>query len=51
LSFVPLSERGDFPLPVDPAQLDLPAGSEAEEQDHGRIFVRQLLNALAGASR
>src|SRR5215470_18366851 len=32
---------GDLPPAVDPAQLDLPAGHEAEEQDQGRVLGRQ----------
>ncbi len=32
---------GDFAPTVDPAQLDLPACHEAEEQDQGRVFGRE----------
>src|SRR5205085_11759517 len=33
--------RGDLPPPVDPAQLDLPAYHEAEEQDQRGVLARQ----------
>src|SRR5260370_35302733 len=33
--------RGDLPPAVDPAQLDLPARHEAEEQDDGGVFTRE----------
>jgi len=33
--------RGDLPPAVDPAQLDLPAGHEAKEQDQCRVLGRQ----------
>jgi len=31
---------GDLPPPIDPAQLDLPTGHEAEEQDQCRVLGR-----------
>jgi hypothetical protein len=33
---------GDLPPAIDPAQLDLFAGHEAQEQDEGRVFARSL---------
>jgi hypothetical protein len=38
---MPTDHGGDLPPPVDPAQLDLPARHEAEEQDQCRVFGRQ----------
>src|SRR5882672_11390218 len=43
--------RGDFPPAVDPAQLDLPAGHETEEQDQGRIFTRERALRLHAAAK
>jgi hypothetical protein len=36
-----VEHRGDFPLAVDPAQLDLPTHHEAEEQGQRRAFAGQ----------
>src|SRR5258708_7396755 len=38
---VPAYHRGDLPPAVDPAQLDLPARYEAEEQDDGGVLTRE----------
>src|SRR5207248_7812117 len=42
--------RGDFPPAVDPAQPDLPARHQAEEEDQRRLLARQRALRLHAAS-
>jgi len=45
-----VQHRGDLPPEVNPAQRDLPAGYEGEEEDQGRILDRQRPILSAGSA-
>src|SRR3989449_3615499 len=43
--------RGDLPPAIDPAQLDLPAHHEAEEQNQSRVLGRQRALCLHASAK